>query len=58
MDEIDQAVNDYFEQHPIDIEAIKNRYRDKYQCKILDDSTQEPYKLGVENAKFYIITQS
>ena len=53
--EIEKAISEYFKRNPIDIEAIKQRYKDKNRIKLLDDSNaQNAYTLGVNNAKLYM----
>ena len=52
--ELKDAIEQYFKQYPIDVEAIKIRYKEKNKIQIIDDTVKDSYKLGVENAKLYM----
>lgn len=55
MDEIKSIVEEYFTQHPINVDEIIADYKANYQTKILDDKTGQPFRLGVDDSKLYII---
>ena len=52
--ELQDAIEQYFKQYPIDVEATKTRYKEKNKIQIIDDTVKDSYKLGVENAKLYM----
>ena len=52
--ELYEAVVGYFDKRPIDIEAIKIRFKEANKFKIVDSSTNEPYDLGIKNSEFYM----
>ena len=52
--ELQDAIEQYFKQYPIDVEAIKIRYKETNKIQIIDDTVKDLYKLGVENAKLYM----
>lgn len=52
--ELQDAIEQYFKQYPIDVEAIKIRYKEKNKIQIIDDTVKDSYKFGVENAKLYM----
>ena len=52
--ELQDAIEQYFKQYPIDVEAIKIRYKEKNKIQIIDDTVKVSYNLGVENAKLYM----
>ena len=52
--ELQDAIEKYFKQYPIDVEATKIRYKEKNKIQIIDDTVKDSYKLGVENAKLYM----
>lgn len=52
--ELQDAIEQYFKQYPIDVEETKIRYKEKNKIQIIDDTVKDLYKLGVENAKLYM----
>ena len=54
MSKIQSVIDDYFAQHPINIEQMIKDYKENYKLKILDDKTGKPFRLGVDNSKLYI----
>ena len=52
--ELQDAIEQYFKQYPIDVEVTKIRYKEKNKIQIIDDTVKDSYKLGVENAKLYM----
>ena len=52
--ELQDAIEQYFKQYPIDVEETKIRYKEKNKIQIIDDTVKDSYKLGVENAKLYM----
>lgn len=54
MADIQEIVNEYFSENPIDIEQVKINYKTRDHFKILDDSADKTFDLGVDLAKLYI----
>ena len=52
--ELQDAIEQYFKQYPIDVEATKIRYKETNKIQIIDATVKDLYKLGVENAKLYM----
>lgn len=54
MKDIQTIVNEYFFRHRINIEKVKQNYKNSNKIKLIDDSTTKAYTLGVDKAKLYI----
>ena len=54
MNEIQEAVDEYFLRKPINVDRVKTDYKNQNRVKLLDDTKKDAYILDVDLAKLYI----
>ena len=54
MSEIQNIVNKYLNEFPIDIEKAKEKFKNDNRFKFLDDKGHPKYTWGVKSRKLYV----
>ena len=53
MDNITIAIEEYFTEHPIDVEQVKINYKERNNIKLKDDNKLDLFSIGVNLSRLY-----